>query len=296
MNRDLTTMRALLGRRAMGQRRVVICGLARNVASVLPATIRGIERLGETFADYRVVIYENDSADRTAAVLQDWSGANHRVACLSERRGDPVNRPIRCRRRATRMATYRNYYLDYIRQHYIDFDFAIVIDTDLGSAWDECGIATTFASSNWDFVGSYGVIYRYATGVYTPMHYDAWAYRTWGSDAPVSTKVANRFTPAPQEGLIPVNSCFGGLGIYRLNSLLSSRYSGEDCEHVPLHRRMRQQGFDRIYMNSEQLTFYGVKRSVSACRWRKVGSKVRRIVREFGEISGVGRSAIARTS
>ena len=50
------------GYRAMKKRRIVITGLARDVGDVLPLTMARMERQGQMFADYRVVIYENDSS------------------------------------------------------------------------------------------------------------------------------------------------------------------------------------------------------------------------------------------
>src|SRR5262245_58080831 len=75
------------GRSAMRESRTVICGLARNVAAHLPRTKARIERLGSMFADYRVLVYENDSTDSTPAILNRWAKANRRVTSISERRG-----------------------------------------------------------------------------------------------------------------------------------------------------------------------------------------------------------------
>jgi hypothetical protein len=53
---------------------------------------------------------------------------------------------------------------------------------------------------------------------------------------------------------IPVDSAFGGLGIYRRSILSGARYSGADedgdgtCEHVPLNNQLRARGA-RIFIN-----------------------------------------------
>ncbi len=57
----------------MRQQRVVMAGLARNVAHILGQTIRRVEHLGSQFGDYRVVIYENDSSDATRERLRSWA-------------------------------------------------------------------------------------------------------------------------------------------------------------------------------------------------------------------------------
>ena len=245
----------------MARRRVVLCGLARNVAHVLPHTIERIERLGDMFADYRVVIYENDSHDETLELLHSWQGESNRVDILSECRNDPVNLPVRCLDRTARMARYRNMCRDYIASRYADFDFAIVVDTDLYGGWSYDGVAHTFGQSSWDSVGSYGIVYRRnGLGRSKAIQYDAWALRRSGSDTPLSGKEASRLRCRRGDSMLRVNSCFGGLGVYRMEALLACGYDGSDCEHVGFHRQMREQGLDRIYLNPNQIVLYGRKR------------------------------------
>ena len=115
----------------MRTHRVVIAGLARDIAGILPKTIERIERLGRLFNDYRAVIYENDSADPTRDMLQNWSDRNPRVCVVSEDRDDPVNLPSRCLSRAARMAYYRDHCQQIIARDYARFDHVILVDTDL---------------------------------------------------------------------------------------------------------------------------------------------------------------------
>lgn len=69
--------------------------------------------------------------------------------------------------------------------------------------------------------------------------------------------------------LVPVQSCFGGLAIYRFNALMrpddknmTCRYpttmtkQNQDCEHVKMHQCMIKNGFDRIYINPLLTAFY----------------------------------------
>ena len=58
------------GRRLMSDLSVVFCGLCRDARHYLPKTAARIERLGEMFREYRVVVYENDSADATRVPLR----------------------------------------------------------------------------------------------------------------------------------------------------------------------------------------------------------------------------------
>ena len=244
----------------MREQRVVIAGLARDIESILPLTVARIECLGTLFGDYRVVIYENDSADQTAALLQRWAQDNHRVSCLSERRADPVNRPIRCLHRAARMAYYRSRCQDHIAANLADFDQVILLDTDLEGGWSLDGVANTYGHTGWDFVGAYGVIFR-RVGL-SPnrlAHYDAWAYRQDQAFTPLTTKQVNAMLFQRGEPLQKVSSCFGGLGVYTMAAYLAGRYDGTDVEHVTFHRELHRRGFRRTFLNPSQIVLYGRK-------------------------------------
>jgi hypothetical protein len=98
----------------------------------------------------------------------------------------------------------------------------------------------------------------------------------------MGTRTVNYFVWRRGEPLQPVYSCFGGLGVYRMRAFLSSRYAGSDCEHVALHRGMREAGFDRLFLNPSQLVFYGRKvkplegivRFYNGVRWAWTGERL----------------------
>lgn len=239
---------------------VMLVGLARNVESVLPATMLRLELLGRTFRDYRILIYENDSSDRTAAILGAWSNANPRVEVISESLGAPPSRPIRCSSRADRMAFYRSKCQDEVRARHADYDVVGIVDTDLEGGWSPEGVASTFGFDNWDFVGANGVIYkRRGWNANSTAHYDAWAFRTDTRYEPLSTKYVNGLSFQRGEELIPLASCFGGLGFYRMEAYLAGQYEGGDIEHVSFHRSMRASGFGRTFLNPSQIVVYGRK-------------------------------------
>jgi glycosyltransferase involved in cell wall biosynthesis len=239
---------------------VVIAGLARSIASILPATMLRMELLGKTFANYHILIYENDSNDETPAMLREWAATNPRVEIVSEKLGAPASLPIRCSSRGERMAHYRGLCQRRIREKYSSADFVILIDTDLEGGWSPDGIASTFAQDNWDFVGSNGVIFkRLGWQANTVVHFDAWAFRNDLEFKPLSTKFVNKLSFERGQPFVPLPSCFGGLGIYRMEAYLAGEYRGGDIEHVSFHRTMREKGFDRTFLNPSQLVVYGRK-------------------------------------
>ena len=79
------------------------------------------------------------------------------------------------------------------------------------------------------------------------------------------------------EPMVPVYSCFGGLGGYRMQAMLTCRYGETDCEHVCLHQDMRRAGLDRLYLNPSQVTFFGNKANNLVRAYRRLtGSAGRR--------------------
>jgi hypothetical protein len=248
------------GRAAMRELRVVICGLARNVAPFLPATIARIERLGRMFADYRVLIFENDSSDATPRQLEEWAASNRRVVAISQSLGKRQHESVRCLVRAEDMAAYRACCQAEVAARWPDFDCACVLDTDLPGGFSYDGVAHSFGSGPWDFVGSYGIIFRrQKLRLHNALHYDVWAFRSFGSYAPLEGSEGNALSWRRGQALLPVYSCFGGLGLYRMEAWLSARYAGGDIEHVALHRGMREAGYDRQFLNPSQIVLYGRK-------------------------------------
>lgn len=247
------------GREVMADARIVLCGLARNVAELLPLTRARLEQTGAMFADYRVLLYENDSTDNTARQLAEWAEQNERVVVVSERRDRPQHASVRCLDRAADMADYRNRVQQEVAERWGDFDYVCVVDTDLADGWSYDGLAHSFGSQPWDFVGAYGIIHQRHRLSLQALHYDVWAYRSFGDYTPIDGRAGNVLSWTRGEPLVPVYSCFGGVGLYRMPAWLAGRYAGDDCEHVALHRSMRTAGYGRQYLNPSQLALYGHK-------------------------------------
>lgn len=249
------------GRTAMARSRVAITGLARNLGTILPTTIARVERLGGLFADHRVIIYENDSTDDTKLILRSWAARNRRVHVTTEDFSDPVNPTTRCLQRIERMARYRAHCQDAVRALCPDYDFTIVIDLDVAGGWSEEGVANTFGHEGWDFVGANGLIYRREGFDFNALRqYDMWALRFDEALTPLPTQDAHRYRFRVGEPLVPVTSCFGGMGIYTMSAYLAGRYAASDCEHVAFHRGLISSGYRRLFLNPSQVLVYGRRR------------------------------------
>ena len=254
------------GRVKMSKSTVVICGLARSIAGILPRTIARIERTGSMFRNYTVFLVENDSNDTTAQQLVSWANRNRHVIIRSFNNNLKHYPSTKHRLRTSQLARLRNYYLRYLQS--VRTDFAIILDTDLEVGWSYDGIASTFGNDDWDVVGSNSIIYRSYVDIdgvtkRMPIYYDAWAFR---DDKGNSFDNGATRSPFPKsKAWVPCRSCFGGLAIYSARALADVQYGGEDCEHVVLHEQMRARGRDKIFVNPCQITVYNEETPKVTC-------------------------------
>ena len=255
------------GSAAMATSSVVIAGLARNIGRILPATIERTRRLCGLFAEARVVVFENDSRDDTKRQLGRWATGDERVVAVSEDASDPPSRGVRCLERARRMARYRTRCQQLVLERFPRFEYVIVVDFDAEGGWSVDGIANTFGHTAWDFVGANGLIYRRSgLDVNALRHYDTWALRFDALCSPLRTVEAARLDYRRGDPLVPVVSCFGGLGIYTMQAFAAGRYDARDMEHVGFHRSMAAAGFPRMFLNPSQIVVHGRRhRTLDGC-------------------------------
>lgn len=255
------------GSAAMAMSSVVIAGLARNIGRILPATIERTRRLCSLFADARVIVFENDSRDDTKRQLSRWASGDERVVAVSEDASDPQSHGVRCLERARRMARYRTRCQQLVLELCPRFEFVIVVDFDAEGGWSTDGIANTFGHTEWDFVGANGLIYRRSgLNVNALRHYDTWALRFDAGCTPLRAVEAARFEYRRGDPLVPVTSCFGGLGIYTMQAFAAGRYDASDMEHVGFHSSMAAAGFSRMFLNPSQIVVHGRRhRTLDGC-------------------------------
>jgi FkbM family methyltransferase len=249
----------LFGLRAGGTsalpRSAVIVGCGRDAAPYLDGVLRNIEIIGGLYTRAAFVFVENDSRDETRKLLMQWASAGRRRHLLSFD-GRSEDYPLR----TARLARARNGYLNFIRKsRYRNFDHLIVLDLDDVNAKPIDRAALTRAITFIDESSERQAAFANAL----PVYYDIWALRhtlwcpkdCWdGRDGEAPDGWAEREVYARQRFIssdtppIPVESAFGGMGIYRMSSALSSRYVGinssgrEVCEHVAFNQGVGRHG------------------------------------------------------
>lgn len=244
------------GQRILKQQKAVICGISRDNANDFFVMKRHLENLGQQFSDYRVIIFENDSKDRTKQLLAQWSATNLNVKIISKDFHNKKRPDIQF------LADARNYYIDeLLKSEYDTFNVLIVVDMDMSYGFDIRGIYHSFASWDlWDAVASNGI--SNAKGEM----YDAFAFRNtefpWAHyDKPetywpeIIPQIQRAYPVA--SSFVSVDSAFGGLAIYKRNKLKDCKYLSikDDCEHIEFHKCLKQNG-GKVFMNPAQLLRY----------------------------------------
>jgi hypothetical protein len=255
------------GRGVAGQLSACIVGIARNAMPNLANTLPLVEEVRSGFAESSVYFYENDSTDDTAAVLNKYAAERQGVTVEhdtlgflgEDTRGFEPDRTIR-------LAACRNRCHDWVRQNASKTAWTIVLDVDPDGGFSVDGVFNSIAwlgllgsSSNVPQVGGMAAYSLLRTdnsnGTVGYAHYDAWAARPLQHWEDRRQKVGfmwfSGFLPPVGSQPGPFNSVFGGLCVYRTKAYLAAGeqpYEGGDCEHVFLHKKMKQAGY-QLYLN-----------------------------------------------
>jgi hypothetical protein len=243
-----------IGKEEMAKHSLIIAGITRDNATEIPTMIKYIEKTGSFFKDYRVIIFENDSKDKTKELLENWQDENSKVLLVSESFANEKRPSIGF------LATVRNKYIhEMIKSEYDSFDIAMMVDMDMTYGWDMRGLFDSFKKiSKWDAICSNGIYKRQGN------MWDMFAFRNeefkedlkdpnyWSVIVPKGQKIYR-----VDDSLISVDSCFGGLAFYKREFIKKCEYASleGDCEHVPFHKCLKEYG-GSMFMNPAQVIRY----------------------------------------
>ena len=280
INRDIE-----LGGRIASTKTITFVGIAKDAAPHIERNIVLAKRTGELFKDYSIYIYENDSSDNTVEILQRH--ADDHLSFDSETRpdleyvrdntgenGDPYHY-----KRSEKIAAARGAYTN--REY--NTDYVCVIDWDMKGGWWIEGFISSLVPL--EYLDSAACVSAY--GVLGEMHgtvpledckpeqrlmFDCFAFRPLG--APERTHIThcgrwNFIKTSIGQPPVEVHSNFNGVAIYHAKTFNNYHYSAKhwddveegcvDCDHVCLHRDMRNDGH-KIYMVPNMLTSHSPHR------------------------------------
>ena len=252
-------------------RTIIICGIVRNAERGLKRNIPEIKRLCQMSKGYKVFVYENDSTDMTKKLLKEWHDSDpaNVFVSLNDTSAQPtipsvsdvpsIN-PFYSQKRIDKMAKLRNAYMQFVDDMGWSADYFVVVDLDVARISAD-NIMSSFVREDWDAVTAFG----YSTSPKLKRRYhDTYALTELGDEENPQTeekiirnseKYANLNDGDPW---VRVFSAFGGLAIYRFESIKGVRYEAlknndprvqVKCEHYSIYYQMKRRGFDRVYIN-----------------------------------------------
>lgn len=262
------------GYKLIKHKKILFGGLCMNIENNITRLKERILQLGSNFDSFKCVIFENDSTDSTRTLLNYLVEENHEfvlVPCKENKDCILGNTPAKQDGalsvvRMKKMASYRNRLLSYMTETFPDYDYICFLDFDIYGPISQDGFAHSFGLENeWDGISAFGL--SSATFSFGKMfYYDLLAYDD-NTDYNIILnyprilyKTSNH---SVGDDLIKASG-FAGLSLYKMKMFVENphiNYTPSDenyiCEHIILHRNMKQHGFDRIYINPSMLILVG---------------------------------------
>jgi hypothetical protein len=234
---------------------VVIVGCARDIEAHLPNTKQKLEMVKSLFRSSKIIIYENDSKDKTLELLSTWNNENF-IKLITEKDVKGI--------RTERLAYARNLLYKEAMKH--NFDLLIVIDLD--NVINDLTPESILSCFNKELIDDWAMLGANQTGNY----YDMFALKTYDNwmdidlmkcrhidNLPEHFCLTDRYKNIPKDDKpIQVKSCFGGTAIYKKKYLNNCDYGKgfqmngnekiEFCEHVDFNEGVIKNG-GKIYIN-----------------------------------------------
>ncbi len=206
-----------------------ICGTVKNCGKYLDRIFANMEEIGSLFEDYSIVLYYDNSNDNTLQKIMEYQQKN--AKCVYHVNTSPVSKF-----RTYNIAKGRNYCIQYIKNHFADYEYFVMMDCDnICSNKIRANVLSEMLRRNdWDSVS-----------FNKPYYYDLWAlsirpyifschhfnngYALWKDY--INAILKN----APNTALIPCASAFNGFAIYRANKFLNCTYDGRlRTDYIPI--------------------------------------------------------------
>jgi hypothetical protein len=245
------------GRVEARRQKLAIVAICRNAMPHLRNTLALVDELAGLWRDCSLYVFENDSTDETAAVLDDfairqWVTIEHDTLGGVDSRGFEPER-------TERLAKCRTRCQDWVRQNAADANYVMVLDTDPHGGFSVDGVLNSlgwfcemlgesFHRREPGAMASHSLFVRKEEAGYGVAAYDAWAARLNHFEDRREHQWFHLLMPPVGSSPIPMNSAFGGLCLYRRDAYLAGVYEGGDCEHVFLHRSMQRAGY-QLFLN-----------------------------------------------
>jgi len=221
----------------------IVCGCTKNSSSYIEKHLSLLYSMSPFFEKFKMMIYENNSTDNTREILEEFKKKHILFDYVSEN----INLSIR----SQILAHGRNTLLNYIS----GYEYMIMVDLDdVIATFKPSQLKYLFETRDWDalFANCLGKYYDiWALRIkkawmpecpFEMIDYDCWEMAKYKSKSIISK---HQIQIPTTHGLIPVDSAFGGFGIYRVSAIKHAKYNGIKndgkivCEHVEFHNQLK---------------------------------------------------------
>lgn len=265
---DAYNEKVRIGREYLSGLNVGILCIARDLEATHKQFFNTYETIKNITNKTRLFIYENDSVDNTVNILKHYKENDKDFDYISENLNRVKYGQSKDLERTQRLSSYRNKCLEYAKDHFHDTDYIVVLDCDFAD-FSVGGLVNSFGwlKTNPEIDGIAGFSYEYKNTLWNNKslwNYDCWAFRwTWWEDqqkfqySPQNTMLwFGLWIPVLGSPVFKVNSAFGGCATYKTKLYLEGKYSGEDCEHVTMHKYLNDTNQFNLYVNPSQVMLF----------------------------------------
>lgn len=264
----------------MIKKNIIIAALARDCEDSLRANIPLIEKLRAHLLWSQVVVVENDSVDGTKVLLDEWKKNYKNVTIISTdcgtktipNKGDVPGDPWTSYQRIDKMVSFRNSYLDYIKELDHPVDLVIIIDIDVMriSLSGLIDVINSFDEKTGAIFSNGKSIMKIPFGL-SEIYYDTfavWEYplenefsHSPASQAATFKSINKNLRKAPFYRVI---SAFGGVGVYNYDAIKDLHYKTvmnplnpleAICEHIPFNQEIIKRGFNNFIARDFQVIY-----------------------------------------
>ncbi|MAV56207.1 MAG: hypothetical protein CMI79_01540 [Candidatus Pelagibacter sp.] len=257
----------------MQSKKIVLATTTRNPGKRFNASIKKALKIGEKFKSYHIIIVESDSTKRLSKFFKSYKN-NKNITVI--RLGNLSTKLKYGHLRTERISFSRNQYIDLLKNEkkLEKFDYLIAFDSDGVSSLISYKIIKDALELKIDWSAQfpnqliyYYDIYALRSKNWVEENYkiqrDKFLSKGINPKKAILKSLSEKIIHINVNSkLIPVESAFGGLGIYKINRIKKARYVGSIdeksvCEHIIFNKTISDEYPGTLFINPKLISGFG---------------------------------------
>lgn len=253
--------------------KILFATTTRNPSRKFVKSIEKIYDIGMKFSQFKILIIESDSSEKYHAYLDNFFGnENIKIIKLGNLKSQIENGELR----TARIAFARNKYLEYLNEseEYQTYDYLMIFDSDGISNLISFNQIVKAININEDWSAQFPNQLIYYYDIYA-LRSENWVEENYkitrekylsagfSPKQAVLKSLSNKIVHIKKNnGLIPVQSAFGGFGIYKISRIGNSKYLGvkngnSECEHISFNSEINKNYPGTLFINPKLISGTG---------------------------------------